>query len=74
MKKQIAIAEAITVSFALCAAMSPQTTVDKEAPASTPTPVIATQATLSDPPEPTMPLMEEVNGTIADPVLEKSGE
>ena len=30
MKKQIAIAAAITASFALCATVSPQTAMDKE--------------------------------------------
>ena len=40
MKKQIAIAAAIAASFALWAAVSPQTAVDKETPALTPTPAV----------------------------------
>lgn len=78
MKKQIAIAAAIAASFALWAAVSPQTAVDKETPALTPTPaVIAPQAPLPEPTEPAMPLtteMEEVDGTIAEPVLEEADE
>ena len=70
MKNQIAIAAAITASFALWAAVLPQTAVDKEAPA-----VIATLAPLPEPPEPAMPLtteMEKVDGMIAEPVLEEA--
>ena len=78
MKKQIAIAAAIAASFALWAAVSPQTAVDKETPARTPTPaVIAPQAPLPEPTEPAMPLtteMEEVDGTIVEPVLEEADE
>ena len=78
MKKQIAIAAAIAASFALWAAVWPQTTVDKETPALTPTPpVIAPQAPLPEPTEPAMALtteMEKVNGMIAEPVLEEAGE
>ena len=78
MKKQIAIAAAIAASFALWAAVSPQTAVDKETPALTPTPpVIAPQAPLPEPTEPAMPLTtetEEVDGTIADHVLEEADE
>ena len=78
MKKQIAIAAAIAASFALWAAVWPQTAVDKETPALTPTPaVIAPQAPLPEPTEPAMPLtteMEEVDGTIAEPVLEEADE
>ncbi len=78
MKKQIAIAAAIAASFALWAAVSPQTAVDKETPALTPTPaVIASQTPLPEPPEPAMPLTtetEEADGTIAEPVLEEAGE
>lgn len=78
MKKQIVIAAAIAASFALWAAVSPQTAVDKETPALTPTPaVIAPQAPLPEPTEPAMPLtteMEEVDGTIAEPVLEEADE
>ena len=78
MKKRIAIAAAITASLALWAAVSPQTAVDKETPALTPTPaVIAPQAPLPEPTEPAMPLtteMEEVDGTIAEPVLEEADE
>lgn len=74
MKKQIAIAAAITASFALWAAVWPQTTVDKE----TPTPaVIAPQAPLPEPTEPATPLttqMEKVDGMIAEPVLEEADE
>ena len=78
MKKRIAIAAAITVSFALWAAVWPQTTVDKEVPAPSQTTVVtAPQATLSGPTEPTPLLtteMEEVDGTIVEPVLEEAGE
>ena len=78
MKKQIAIAAAIAASFALWAAVSPQTAVDKETPALTPTPaVIAPQAPLPEPTESAMPLTtetEEADGTIAEPVLEEAGE
>lgn len=78
MKKQIAIAAVIAASFALWAAVSPQTAVDKETPALTPIPpVIASQAPLPEPTEPAMPLTtetEEANGTIAEPVLEEAGE
>lgn len=78
MKKQIAIAAAITASLALWAAVWPQTTVDKETPTLTPTPaVIAPQAPLPEPTEPAMPLTtetEEADGTIAEPVLEEAGE
>ena len=78
MKKQIAIAAAIAASFALWAAVWPQTAVDKETPALTPTPaVIAPQAPLPEPTEPAMPLTtetEEADGTIAEPVLEEAGE
>ena len=74
MKKRIAIAAAITASFALWAAVSPQTAVDKETPTLTPTPpVIAPQAPLPEPPEPAMALtteMEKVEAMIAEPVLE----
>ena len=78
MKKRIAIAVAITASLALWADVSPQTAVDKETPALTPTPpVIAPQAPLPEPTEPAMPLTtetEEVDGTIADHVLEEADE
>lgn len=78
MKKQIAIDAAITASFALWAAVWPQTTVDKEVPAPSQTPAItAPQATLSEPTEPTPLLtteMEEVVGTIVEPVLEEVDE
>ena len=78
MKKQIAIAAAITASLALWAAVSPQTAVDKETPTLTPTPaVIAPQAPFPEPTEPAMPLtteMEEADGTMAEPVLEEAGE
>ena len=78
MKKRIAIAAAIAASFALWAAVSPQTAVDKETPALTPIPaVIAPQATLPEPTEPATPLtteMEEVAGMIVEPVLKKAGE
>ena len=78
MKKRIAIAAAITASLALWAAVSPQTAVDKETPALTPTPpVIAPQAPLPEPTEPAMALtteMEKVNGMIAEPVPEEAGE
>ena len=47
MKKQIAIAAAIAASFALWAAVWPQTTVDKETPALTPTPSNRTPGTAS---------------------------
>ena len=78
MKKQIAIAAAITASFALWAAALPQTAVDKETPALTPTPaVIASQAPLPEPTEPATLLTietEEVDGTIAEPILEEADE
>lgn len=78
MKKQIAIAAAIAASFALWAAVLPQTAVDKETPALTPTPaVIASQAPLPEPTEPAMPLTtetEEADGTIAEPALEQADE
>ena len=78
MKKQIAIAAAITASLALWAAVSPQTAVDKETPTLTPTPaVIAPQAPFPEPTEPAMPLTtetEEADGTMAEPVLEEAGE
>ena len=78
MKKQIAIAAAIAASFALWAAVWPQTAVDKETPALTPTPpVIAPQAPLPEPTEPAMALtteMEKVDGMIAEPVLEEADE
>ena len=68
-EEQIDIAAAIAASFALWVAVSPQTAVDKETPALTPTPaVIAPQAPLPEPTEPAMPLtteMEEVGGTTA---------
>ena len=78
MKKRIAIAAAITASLALWAAVSPQTAVDKETPALTPTPpVIAPQAPLLEPSEPAIALtteMEKVDGMIAEPVLEEADE
>lgn len=78
MKKQIAIAAAIAASFALWAAVSPQTAVDKETPTLTPTPaVIAPQAPLPEPTEPATLLTtetEEVDGTIAEPFLEEADE
>ena len=78
MKKQIAITAAITASLALWAAVWPQTAVDKETPTLTPTPaVIVPQAPLPEPTEPAIPLtteMEEVDGTIAEPVLEEADE
>ena len=62
MKKRIAIAAAITASLALWAAVWPQTTVNKEMPAPSPTPpVTAPQATLSEPTEPATPLTTERN-------------
>lgn len=58
--------------------MSPQTAVDKETHALPPThAVIAPQATLPEPTEPATPLtteMEEVDRTIAKPVLEEVDE
>lgn len=78
MKKQIAIAAAITASFALWAAVRPQTTVDKEKPAPNPTTAVtAPQATLSEPTEPVGLLsteMAEIDGTIVEPVLEEADE
>lgn len=81
MKKQIATAVAITASFVLWATVLPQTAVDKETketPTLTPTPAaIASQVPLPEPPEPAMPLiteMEEIDRTIAKPILEKVDE
>ena len=78
MKKQIAIAAAITASFALWAAVWPQTTVDTEIPAPSQTlAVTAPQATLPEPTEPATLLTtetEEVDGTIAEPILEEADE
>ena len=78
MRKRIAIDAAITASLALWAAVSPQTTVDKEVPTpSQTTAVTAPQATPSEPTEPTPLLtteMEEVDGTIVEPVLEEADE
>ncbi|WP_195463288.1 DUF6550 family protein [Anaerotruncus colihominis] len=78
MKKQIAIAAAITASFALWAAVWPQTTVDTEIPAPSQTPAVtAPQATLPEPTEPATLLTtetEEVDGTIAEPILEEADE
>ena len=77
-EKRIAIAAAITASFALWAAVSRQNTVNKEIPAPSPTPaVIAPQATIPEQTEPATTLtteMEEVAGTIAEPVLEEADE
>ena len=76
MRKRIAIAAAITASLALWAAVSPQTTVDREVPTpSQTTAVTAPQATPSEPTEPTPLLtteMEEVDGTIVDPETAKA--
>lgn len=78
MKKRIAIAAAITASFALWVAVWPQTAVDKETLTLTQTPaVIAPQAPFPEPTEPAMALtteMEEADGTIAEPVLEEADE
>lgn len=78
MKKRIIIAAAITASFALWAAVWPQTAVDKETPTLTPTPaVIASQAPLPEPPEPATPLtteMEEVAGMRGESILEEADE
>lgn len=78
MKKQIAIATAITASLALWAAVSPQTAVVKETPAPSPmTTVAALQKPLTQPKEPEVSLtteLEQVDETIAEPVLEETVE
>lgn len=78
MKKQIAIATAITASLALWAAVSPQTAVVKETPAPSPmTTVAPLQKPLTQPKEPEVSLtteLEQVDETIAEPVLEETVE
>lgn len=78
MKKQIAIAAAITASLALWAAVSPQTAVVKETPAPSPMPAAAAPRTpLTEPKEPEVSLtteLEPAKETIAEPVLEETVE
>lgn len=78
MKKQIAIAAAITASLALWAAVSPQTAVVKETPAPSPMPAAAApQTPFTEPKEPKVSLtteLEPAEETIAEPVLEETGE
>ena len=78
MKKQIAIAAAITASLALWVAVSPQTAVVKETPAPSPMPTVtAPQAALTEPKEPVVSLtteLEPAEETIAEPVMEETVE
>lgn len=78
MKKQIAIAAAITATLALWAAVSPQTAGVKETPAPSPMPTVATpQTPLTEPKEPEVSLtteLEQVEENIAEPVLEETVE
>ena len=78
MKKQIAIAAAITASLALWAAVSPQTAGGKETPAPSPTPAVAApQRALTQPKEPEVSLtteLEQVEETIAESVTAETVE
>ena len=78
MKKQIAIAAAITASLALWAAASPQTAVVKETPAPSPMPTVAApQTPLTEPKEPEVSLtteLEQVEETIAESVTAETVE
>ena len=77
-KKQIAIATAITASLALWAAVSPQTAVVKETPAPSPMPAAAAPRTpLTEPKEPEVSLtteLEPAKETMAEPVVEETVE
>ena len=78
MKKQIAIAAAITASLVLWAVVSPQTAVVKETPAPSPMPTVAaSQTPLTELNEPEVSLtteLEPAEETIAEPVLEETVE
>lgn len=78
MKKQIAIAAAITASLALWAAVSPQTAVVKETPAPSPMPTVAaSQTPLTELKELEVSLtteLEPAEEMIAEPVLEETVE
>ena len=78
MKKQIAIAAAITASLALWAAVSPQTAGGKETPAPSPTPAVAApQRAFTEPKELEVSLtteLEPAEEMIAEPVLEETVE
>ena len=78
MKKQIAIAAAITASLALWAAVSPQTAVVKETPTPSPmTTAAAPQTPLTELKEPEVfrtTELEPAEEMIAEPVLEETVE
>lgn len=78
MKKQIAIAAAITASLALWAAVSPQTAGVKETPAPSPMPTVAaSQTPLTELKELEVSLtteLEQIEEAIAEPVLEETVE
>lgn len=78
MKKRIAIAVAITASFALWAAVSPQSIVNEETSVASPETVVAApQTTIPELTKLTAPLTtetEEVDGTMAEPVLKKTND
>lgn len=78
MKKQIAIAAAITASLALWAAVLPQTAGVKETPASSPMPTVAApQTPLTELKELEVSLtteLEPAEEMIAEPVLEETVE
>ena len=78
MKKQIAIAAAITASLALWAAVSPQTAGVKETPAPSPMPTVAApQTPLTELKELEVSLtteLEPAEEMIAEPVLEETVE
>lgn len=78
MKKQIAIAAAITASLALWAAVSPKTAGVKETPAPSPMPTVAaSQTPLTELNEPEVSLttkLEQAEKTIAELVLEETVE
>ena len=78
MKKQIAIAAAITASLALWAAVLPQTAVVKETPTPSPMPTVAaSQTPLTEPKELEVSLtteLEPAEEPIAEPVLEENVE
>lgn len=78
MKKQIAIAAAITASLALWAAVPPQTAVIKETPAPSPMPTVAApQTPLAELKELEVSLtteLEQIEEAIAEPVVEETVE